>query len=64
MNQDTHRFSRETRTAMFQGRPITVTHLTPILSPEQRARRKREIESQLYGVFSKYRGSKKQEPRG
>ena len=64
MNQGTPHYARETRSAMFQGRLITVTHLTPILSPEQRTRRKREIESQLYGVFSKYRGAKKQEPRG
>jgi hypothetical protein len=48
------RYDKETETAVFQGKPITVTHITPILTPEQRGKRKREIESQLYEVFSKY----------
>ena len=47
-------YERTTHTATFQGKPITVTHLTPILSPEQRAKRKSEIEHQLYDVFVKY----------
>ena len=46
---------KETQTAMFQGKPITLTHITPILSPEQRDKRKREVEHQLYEVFSKYK---------
>ena len=50
----THTYARETKTALFQGKPITVTHLTPILSPEERAKIKREIEHQLYDVFIKY----------
>jgi hypothetical protein len=48
------RYDKETETAVFQGKSITVTHITPILTPEQRDKRKREIESQLYEVFSKY----------
>ena len=52
MTQQT--YAKETRTALFQGKPITVTHLTPILSPEERAKIKREIEHQLYDVFIKY----------
>jgi hypothetical protein len=51
---NTARCAQETENAIFQGRPITVTHITPILTPEQRDKRKREIESQLYEVFSKY----------
>ena len=47
-------YARETKTALFQGKPITVTHLTPMLSPEERAKIKREIEHQLYDVFIKY----------
>jgi len=48
-------YKSEVKTVYFEGKEIKVTHLTPILSDEQRARRKREIESQLYDVFSKYR---------
>ena len=47
-------YAKESKTAMFQGKAITVTHLTPILSPEERAKIKREIEHQLYDVFIKY----------
>ena len=52
MTQQT--YAKETKTALFQGKLITVTHLTPILSPEERAKIKREIEHQLYDVFIKY----------
>ncbi|MDR1439328.1 MAG: hypothetical protein LBJ10_04790 [Clostridiales bacterium] len=48
------KYSVETATVMFQGKPITLTSRTPILSPEQREKRKREIESILYNVFKKY----------
>lgn len=47
-------YHKETKTVPFQGRAIVVENLTPILSPEQREKRKREIEQQLYEVFSKY----------
>jgi len=47
-------YQKEEQQAIFQGKPVTVTHLTPILSPEQRAKRKCEVEHQLYEVFSKY----------
>jgi hypothetical protein len=47
-------YTRETKTAIFQGKSITVTHLTPVLTPDERAKRKREIEHQLYDVFVKY----------
>jgi len=52
MTQQT--YAKETTTALLKGKPITVTHLTPILYPEERARIKREIEHQLYDVFVKY----------
>jgi len=51
----TTRYKKETKSAIFQGKPIQVVHLTPILSSEQRDKRKREVEEQLYDVFSKYR---------
>jgi len=52
---DAPRYDKETKTAVFQGKPVTITHLTPVLPPAQRDKRKREIEHQLYEVFSKYR---------
>jgi len=36
------------------GKVIKLENLTPILSPKERERRKREIETRLYKVFSKY----------
>ena len=55
----TQTYAKETKTATFQGKTITVTHLTPILSPDDREKRKREIEHQLYDVFVKYADSGK-----
>jgi stress response protein YsnF len=52
-------YAKETKTVLFQGKPITITHLTPIPSPEERVKIKREIEHQLYDVFIKYAGSEK-----
>ena len=48
------KYAQESSTIMFQGKPITVTEFTPILSPEQREKRKKEIEHKLYGIFKKY----------
>jgi len=48
------KYATKTTTAVFQGKAITVNHLTPVLSPEERAERKRRIEGQLYEVFVKY----------
>ena len=50
-------FTTKTESVLIKGREMRVTHLIPVLSPEERARRKREIESQLYDVFSKYQNS-------
>ena len=33
---------------------FTIENLTPVLSPKERERRKKEIEKRLYIVFSKY----------
>ena len=41
------------------GRTIQIENLTPILTPKEREQRKREIESQLYDVFSKYQNKEK-----
>jgi hypothetical protein len=48
------KYAAEKTTALFQGKSITLTHLTPTFSPEEREKRKREIEGQLYGIFKKY----------
>jgi hypothetical protein len=44
----------KSKMSVFQGRPIVLTHTRPILTPKERAQKKREIESQLYEIFSKY----------
>ena len=52
------RFESEVKTVPFGDGTIRVENLTPILSPKDREKRKREIETRLYDVFSKYRGQK------
>ena len=47
-------YHKEVETASFQGKPITLENLTPVLSPKARDKRKREIESCLFEVFIKY----------
>ena len=52
-------YQRETRTVPFQGKTIVLESLTPVLSPKEKERRKKEIERCLYDVFSKYRQSRR-----
>jgi hypothetical protein len=52
--QQAVRFDVETKTVMFQGKPITLTNRTPIFTPEQREKRRREIERRLYDVVSRH----------
>ena len=47
-------YEAETKTVLLQGCPVTVTSRTPIFTPEQRNRRRSEIEAQLYNVAKKY----------
>ena len=49
------RYEVETRTVIFQGKPITLTNRTPIYSPEQREKVRGEIEGRLYDVVMKHR---------
>ena len=49
-------FEREVRTVPFGNGTIIVENLTPVLPPKERERRKREIETRLFDVFSKYAG--------
>ncbi len=52
MNQQ--KYITKTRTVTADGKTYTITELTPILSPEEREKRKREIEQTLYEVYSKH----------
>jgi len=47
------KYRTEETTIPFQGKTITVRNHTPILSPKERERRKREIERRLYNVIIK-----------
>ena len=48
-------YQSETKTVHFQGKSIVLESLTPVLSPKEKEKRKKEIERCLYEVFSKYR---------
>ena len=53
------KFRSEVKVVPFGKGTIRVENLTPVLSPKEREKRKREVESRLYSVFSKYAGGKK-----
>ena len=48
-------YQSETKTVSFQGKSIVLESLTPVLSPKEKEKRKKDIERCLYEVFSKYR---------
>jgi len=48
------KFRSEVKTITLGGKVIKLENLTPILSPKERERRKRDIEKRLYDVFVKY----------
>ena len=48
-------YTKETKMISFQGKEIPLVSRTPILTPQQREARKREIEQELYDVFIKYK---------
>ena len=48
-------YTEESKTATLGGKVITVTHLIPRLDRDEQAKRKKEIEHQLYDVFVKYK---------
>ena len=48
-------YHRETKSVPFQGKTIVLESLTPVLSPKEKEKRKKEIERCLYEVFSTYR---------
>ena len=57
MEQTTLRYETETKTANFQGKSITVINRIPILTPDQREKRRIEIENRLYDVIKNRRES-------
>lgn len=54
MNAVATAYHKETTTAIFQGKPIVLENLTPVLAPKGREQRKREVERCLFDVFIKY----------
>jgi len=49
------KYRTEETSIPFQGKTITIRNHTPILSPKERERRKKEIERRLYNVVMKYK---------
>ena len=47
-------YQSDKQSVYFQGKLIVLENLTPILSPEEKKKRKREIENNPYDIFSKY----------
>lgn len=47
-------YQSDKQSVYFQGNLIVLENLTPVLSPEEKKKRKREIENNLYDIFSKY----------
>ena len=48
----------------FQGKEITLENFSPVLTPEQEAAKRRELEQQLYEVFRKYADKRRNEEAG
>lgn len=52
-------YKTQTEIVNFQSREIPLENLTPILSPEQEAAKRWELEQRLYEVFRKYQQREK-----
>ena len=48
-------YQSDKQSVYFQGKLIVLENLTPVLSPKEKEKRKKDIERCLYEVFSKYR---------
>ena len=48
------KFESEVKVVPFGAGTIRIENLTPILSSKEKERRRREVETRLYEVFSKY----------
>ena len=51
-------YQSEVKTVPFGNGSIRIENLTPVLSPKDREKQKREIENRLFDVFSKYQDKK------
>jgi len=49
------KYQSEIKTMPFGDRTIRIETLTPVLSKKEKEKRKREIETRLFDVFSKYK---------
>ena len=47
-------YQSDKQSVYFQGKLIVLEKLTPVLSPEEKKKRKREIENNPYDIFIKY----------
>lgn len=47
-------YQSDKQSVYFQSKLIVLENLTPVLSPEEKKKRKREIENNPYDIFSKY----------
>ena len=47
-------YQSDKQSVYFQGKLIVLDNLIPVLSTDEKNKRKREIENHLYDVFSKY----------
>ena len=47
-------YQSDKQSVYFQGKLIVLENLTTVLSPEEKKKRKREIENNPYDIFSKY----------
>jgi hypothetical protein len=54
MEQVALNYKVESKTVIFQGKPITLTNRTPIFTPEQREKQRLFIEQRLYPIAKKY----------
>jgi hypothetical protein len=48
------RYEKSTRVVPFGDRTIRINDYTPILSPKERERRRKEIEQRLFDIYAKY----------
>lgn len=50
------KYEREIKQSVLGDRVVTIENLTPILTPQERQKREREVERRLFDVFVKYAG--------
>ena len=53
-------YKTETEVIMFQGKEITLENRIPVFTREQESAKRRELEQQLFDVFRKYAGKRRE----